>query len=55
MRSVPRMYDIDGIHKALKELRNQLLTEIEESKNTVKFDLLHDPSPQVDQLKASMT
>lgn len=50
---MPRYYDLDEIRQNLEDARKNLQKEIEESRHTVKFDLLHDPSPQVDQLKVT--
>lgn len=49
--TIPRRYDIEDIRRSIEHTKQQLLLEIEESRNTVKFDLLHDSSPQVNQLK----
>eukprot|EP00210_Caulerpa_lentillifera_P000887 g858.t1 len=51
LKTVPRNHEIEGLRSELEELKKELQKEIEESKHTVKFDLLHDPSPQVDHLK----
>ena len=53
VKSAPRMYEIENIHKSLAALRVELLDQIEDSKNTVKFDLLHDASPQISRIKVS--
>ncbi|GMH33339.1 hypothetical protein BSKO_01173 [Bryopsis sp. KO-2023] len=47
-----RKYEVESIRSRLDEAKQELRKEIEESKNTVKFDLLHDPSPQVDNMKS---
>lgn len=51
LKSVPRKHEIEALYNEVEEVKKELQKEIEDSKHTVKFDLLHDPSPQVDHLK----
>jgi len=51
LKSVPRKHEIEALYNELEEMKKEVQKEIEDSKHTVKFDLLHDPSPQVDHLK----
>ena len=44
-------HDLDSLSERVELQKKELKKDIEEAQNTIKFDLLHDPSPQVDNLK----
>lgn len=48
-----RKFELESLKALLDEIKQGLKKEIEESRSTVKFELLHDPSPQVDNMKVA--
>lgn len=49
-----RKLEVDSLRSRIVDVKKELQREIEESMHSAKFDLLHDPSPQADNVKVQL-